>query len=462
MTAEQRRNKIRDILEEGIVIEKIFKLQENMTDVKIEIRAGVVTFMTMAYIIFLQPAIMAEAGMDFGAVMVATCLSSALATLVMAFVANYPIALAPCMGENFFFVAVATGAVTGVAVGWRVALTSVFISGALFLFLSLFKIREKIFESIPLSLKSAISVGIGLFIAFIGFQKSGIVSSAPATMVTLGKLSSLPTLLSIVGLLLISTLLSLKVRGALLIGMVITAVLGIPLGIVKYHGIIESPPSISPVLFKLDFASTLDIAMLPVTIIFLFMVLFDTIGTLIGVGSRAGLMSEGKLPRAGRALLADATGTTFGALIGSSTVSSYIESAAGVSEGGRTGLSSVITAILFLLAIFFAPVVRMIGEGYEISEGVFLNPVTSPVLIIVGYFMAQGVKNIPWDEPTEAIPSFITILAIPLTYNIGDGIALGFISYTLIKLLSGQGRKVSILVYIMALLLIGLFLLRLH
>jgi AGZA family xanthine/uracil permease-like MFS transporter len=444
------------------MLEKIFKLSENQTNIKTEISAGIVTFMTMAYIIFLQPAIMRDAGMDFGAVMVATCLASAFATLVMAFAANYPIALAPCMGENFFFVSVATGAVTGIAVGWQAALASVFISGALFLFLSLFKVREKIFESIPLSLKSAISIGIGFFIAFIGFQKSGIISASPGTMVTIGNLTAVPTILSISGLIFISVLLFLKVRGALLIGLIATAAAGIPLGIVRYHGIVEAPPSIAPVFFQLDFHSVFQISMVPVILIFLFMVLFDTIGTLIGVGQQAQLMTEGKLPRAGRALLADAFGTTAGSILGASTVSSYIESAAGVSQGGRTGLSNVITAILFLLAVFFAPLVRMIGEGYEISPGLFLSPVTAPVLIIVGYFMAKGAANIPWDDPSEAIPAFITILGIPLTYNIGDGIAFGFISYAFLKILSGKGRKVSVIIYIMAVLLIGLFALRAH
>jgi AGZA family xanthine/uracil permease-like MFS transporter len=444
------------------MIEKIFKLTENMTTPRTEVRAGLVTFMTMAYIIFVQPAVMETAGMDFGAVMVATCLVSALATLVMAFVANYPIALAPCMGENFFFVSVAVGGVTGVAVGWEAALASVFISGALFLLLSAFKFREKIFESIPLSLKSSIAVGIGLFIAFIGLKNAGIIVPDPGTIVRLGNLTARPTLLATGGLILISVLLSLKVRGALLIGIIVTALAGIPAGVVEYHGIVASPPSIAPIFFKLDFAAVLDVAMIPVTVIFLFMVLFDTIGTLIGVGQQAGLMTEGKLPRAGRALLADAVGTTAGALVGSSTVSSYIESAAGVSEGGRTGLSNVVTAALFLLAIFFFPVVKMVGGGYDLGEGWLIYPVTAPVLVIVGYFMAGGVKNIPWGDPSEAIPAFITIIGIPLTANIADGISLGFISYAVIKLMSGKGRSVSLLVYVMAVLLIALFALRLH
>ena len=439
------------------MIERIFKLTENETTVRTEVRAGVVTFMTMAYIIFVQPAVMQTAGMDFGAVMVVTCLVSALATLAMAFIANYPIALAPCMGENFFFVSVAIGGVTGVAVGWQAALASVFISGALFLLLSVFKIREMIFDSIPLSLKSAIAVGIGLFIALMGLKNAGIIVSDPISMLALGNLTATPTLLAIGGLLLIAVLLSLKIKGALLIGIVMTALAGLPTDVVEYHGIVESPPSISPIFFQLDLSSILDVAMIPVTAIFLFMVLFDTIGTLIGVGQQAGLMTKGKLPRAGRALLADAVGTTAGALMGSSTVSSYIESAAGVSEGGRTGLANVVTAFFFLLAIFFYPVIRMVGGGYEMSEGAFIYPVTAPVLIIVGYFMAGGVKHIPWDDPSEAIPAFITIIGIPLTCNIAYGIALGFISYTLIKLFSGQGRSVSILVYIMAILLMTLF-----
>jgi len=444
------------------MLERLFKLSANNTNIRTEIRAGIVTFMTMAYIIFVQPFIMMEAGMDFGAVMVATCLSAALATLVMAFGANYPIALAPCMGENVFFVSVATGAVTGVAIGWEAALTAVFISGALFLVLSLFKFREKVFDSIPLSMKASISVGIGLFIALLGLKNAGIIMKAPSpgVLVQLGHLTSKPTLLAIGGLLLVAILIALRVRGALLIGLVATALAGIPLGIVEFQGVVEAPPSLAPVLFKLDFSSIWDLSMITVVAIFLFMVLFDTIGTLIGVGQQAGLLNaEGKLERAGKALMADAVGTTCGSLIGSSTVSSYMESAAGVSEGGRTGLCAVVAAVLFMLSIFFAPIVRMVGAGYPIEGGVVLNPVTAPALIIVGYFMVRGVRNIPWEEPTEGIPAFITMIGIPLS-NIGDGIALGFIAYTLIKLFSGRGRDVSLLVYIMTALLIVLFAVR--
>jgi len=442
------------------MLEKIFKLKANATNVRTEVRAGVVTFMTMAYIIFVQPAVMKEAGMDFGAVMAATCIAAAVATTVMAFAANYPIALAPCMGENFFFVSVATGAVTGVAVGWQAALAAVFIAGALFLLLSAFRFREKVFESIPLSLKASIAVGIGLLIAFVGLKNAGIIVDSEASLVTLGDLTAKPTLLALGGLILVSVLLSLKVRGALLISLLATAVTGVPAGIVKFEGFVEAPPSLAPVFLKLDFSNILDVSMITVVAIFLFMVLFDTIGTLIGVGQQAGLLDEeGKLERAGPALLADAVGTTCGSLIGSSTVSSYIESAAGVNEGGRTGLCGLTTAVLFILALFFAPVVRMVGGGCVTPDGVVLNPVTAPVLIIVGYLMAKGVRAIPWDEPSDAIPAFITMIGIPLT-NIGDGIALGFVSFALIKVLSGKGRDVSLLAYIMAALLMVLFAVR--
>ena len=443
------------------------------TSVSTEIRAGVVTFMTMCYIIFVQRAVLggplpAGAGMDPGAVVVVTCLVSAIACFVMGFVANYPIALAPVMGENFFFVTVAGMTVAGEVVGWRVALTATFISGALFLALSAFRIREHIFEAIPESLKYAISVGIGFFIAFIGLQKAGVIVGDPLSQVTLGRLNRPETLLALFGLGLTAVLWARRVRGAFLIGIVVTTLGGLAFGLVTFQGIVSAPPSIAPIAFQLDFERTLNLSMMPVVIIFLFMVLFDTIGTLIGVGEQAGLIKDGKLERAGRALFADAVGTTAGAAMGSSTVSSYIESAAGVAEGGRTGLTAITTGVMFLLSIFFTPLVEMIGGGTLVTHTLQLGPeriqvpfvllpIIAPVMILVGCLMASGVRKIDWSDPTEALPSFLVIVGMPLTYNIANGFALGFVSYPLLKLAAGKGREVSALVYALGILFLAYF-----
>jgi len=446
------------------MVERLFGLRERGTTVGTEIRAGVVTFMTMSYIIFVQRAVLgspppAGAGMDPGAVVVVTCLASALACFVMGLVANYPIALAPVMGENFFFVTVAGMTVAGEVVGWRVALTATFISGALFLLLSVFRVRERIFEAIPEGLKYAISVGIGLFIALIGLQRAGVIVGDPFTQLTLGPLHRPETELALFGLALTAALWARNVRGAFLLGIAMTTLVGLVSGLVTFHGVVSRPPSIAPIAFELDFQRTLNLAMLPVVIVFLFMVLFDTIGTLIGVGEQAGLIKAGKLERAGRALLADAVGTTAGAAMGSSTVSSYIESAAGVAEGGKTGLTAITTGVLFLLAILFTPLVEMIGGGNLVTHTlqvgteklevqVALLPVIAPVMILVGCLMASGVRKIDWKDPTEALPAFLVIVGMPFTYNIANGFALGFVSYPLMKLAAGRGREVSTLVYV--------------
>lgn len=438
-----------------------------------EIRAGLVTFMTMSYIIFVQRAVLggpppSGAGMDPGAVVVVTCLASALACFVMGLVANYPIALAPVMGENFFFVTVAGMTVAGQVVGWRVALTATFISGALFLALSAFRVREHIFEAIPEGLKYAISVGIGVFIAFIGMQKAGIIMGDPLTQVTLGPLSRPETLLALFGLAVTSSLWARGVRGAFLIGILITTLAGLAFGLVTFHGLVSAPPSIAPIALQLDFPGTLKLAMLPVVVIFLFMVLFDTIGTLIGVGEQAGFIKNGRMERAGRALLADAVGTTAGAAMGSSTVSSYIESAAGVAEGGRTGLTAITAGAMFLLAIFFTPLVEMIGGGnlithtlqlgpQQIEVQIVLLPIIAPVMILVGCMMAAGVRKIEWKDPTEALPAFLVIVGMPLTYNIANGFALGFVAYPLLKLAAGRGREVSPLVYVLGIIFLAYF-----
>lgn len=428
------------------MLENLFKLKEKGTTPRTEVISGVTTFMTMAYIIFVQPVFMSAAGMDFGAVMVATCISSAIATLLMGFLANYPIALAPAMGHNAFFTYVVC---IGMGVPWQTALGAVFISGMLFIILSFFGFREKIINAIPRSLKNAIAVGIGLFIAFIGFQHAGLVKSDPNTFVTLGNLGSAPVLLAIFGIFLIAVLMALKIKGALLIGIIVTALIGIPLGIVKYYGIISTPPSLAPTFFKLDVIGAFNMGLLSVIFIFFFLDLFDTIGTLIGISEQAGFIVDGKLPRARQALFSDAVGTVTGSLLGTSTVTSYIESSAGVASGGRTGLSNLVTAGLFILSIAFYPLAKMIGGGYN-----GLYPVTAPALIIVGSMMLPNVTKIKWEDITESIPAFLTLIIMPFTYSITDGIAIGFISYVILKLVTRKGKEVHPLLYIFSCLFI--------
>jgi AGZA family xanthine/uracil permease-like MFS transporter len=363
------------------------------------------------------------------------------------------------MGENFFFVAVVAGGVTGRPVPWQTALAAVFVSGVLFLLLSLFRLREAVFHALPRSLMAAIPAGIGLFIAFIGLQQGGLVTGAKGSLVRLGDLSAGPALLSLGGLLLTAVLIALPVRGALLWGMLATTLLGLPFGLTTWHGVFAAPPDPAPVLLQLDLGGLLDLALLPVVAIFLFMVLFDTIGTLAGVGRQAGLMHGGRLERAGPALLSDALGTTVGALLGTSTVSSYVESAAGVAEGARTGLASVVTATLFLLALFCFPLVQMVGGGVEVG-GTFLHPATAPVMIIVGWMMMRSLRDVAWADARESIPAFLVVIGMPLCYSIADGLALGFIAWPLLRLLTGRGREVPVLVWVLAVLLGGVFVLK--
>ncbi len=430
----------------------IFKLKENNTRPRTEILSGFTTFMTMSYIIFVQPVVLSIAGMDAGAVMVATCISSAVGTLLMGLLANYPIALAPAMGHNFFF---AITVCTIMQIPWQAALGATFISGVLFLILSIFGLRETIINAIPSSLKNSIAVGIGFLIALVGFEWGGIVVDNPGTLVALGDLTSPPVVLTLFGLALISILMALKVRGSIIIGILATALVGLPFGLTAFHGVFAAPPSLSPTLFKLDIMGAINLGVLSVIFVFFFLDLFDTIGTLIGVSEKAGFIDEeGNLPRARRALLSDATATVLGALLGTSTVTSYIESATGVAEGGRTGLSNVVTAILFILALFTYPLVKMIGGGYQVSEGVVMYPAIAPALIIVGSLMLSGVKKIDWEDVTEAIPAFLTIIIMPITVSITEGIAMGFISYAALKLVSGKGKEVHWLLYIFAVLFV--------
>jgi AGZA family xanthine/uracil permease-like MFS transporter len=429
------------------MLQRLFKLQENGTNPKTEIVAGTTTFMTLSYIIFVQPTVLSACGMDFGAVLVATCVASAVATFLMGLYANYPVALAPGMGQNFFF---AYTVVLGMGISWEKALGAVFISGALFLFLSFFGFREKLIDSIPESLKQAIAVGIGLFVAMIGFQWSGIVVASSGTLVSLGTLHSRPVLLAVFGLVLTVVLVAAKVRGALLWGILGTALAGLPLGIVRYHGILGEIPSIQPTFFKLDIAGAFDLGLISVVFIFFFLALFDSVGTLIGVSDQAGFLVKGKLPRAKQALAADAFGSVSGAVFGTSTVTAYVESAAGVAEGGRTGLANMVTGVLMLLALFFHPLARMIGEGVQLEGGLHIYPVVAPVLIVVGSMMLGNVSRIPWGDATEAIPAFLTMTVMPFAFSITEGIAFGFIAYSLLKLVTGKAREVHGLVYLFA------------
>lgn len=431
-------------------LNRFFKLEEKNTSFRIEMVGGITTFMTMSYIIFVQPAILSSAGMDKGAVMFATCVSSALATLLMGLLAKYPIALAPAMGHNVFFAVIVCGTM---GYSWQVALGAVFISGTIFIILSAFGVWENLVASVPDSLKHGIAVGIGLLIALIGLEYGGLVVDTPDVLVGLGDLTSKPVTLVLFGVVVISVLMALKVRGAILIGILVTAVLGVPLGIVKYHGIVSTPPSVMPTFFKLDILGALKTGLITVIFIFFFLDLFDTMGTLIGVSSPAGFLKKGRLPRANQAMLSDAIGTVGGALLGTSTVTSYIESATGISQGARTGLANIFTSFLFLGALFFSPLAEMIGGEFHYN-GLVLRPVVAPPLIIVGYLMMKCVTCIDWEDLTEAIPAFLTIIIMPLTMSITEGIAFGFISYSLLKLLTGKGKKVHWLIYFFSLLFI--------
>jgi len=431
------------------LLERWFHLSEQGTTVRTEVLAGVTTFLTMAYIIFVQPAVLSAAGMDFGAVLVATCLASAGATLLMAFWANYPIAVAPAMGHNFFFVYTV---VLGMRVPWTIALGAVALAGIVFILTAGIGLRERLITAIPASLKHAIAAGIGLLIATIGLQWAGLIVASPGTLVTLGEVTSPPVLLSLFGFAVMAVLFARGVRGAVLWGILVTTVVGLLFGLVRYHGLISRPPSLAPTLFRLDVLGALRPQMLEVIFVFFFLALFDSVGTLVGVAGQAGLLRNGVLPRAREALLADAVGTVGGAVLGTSTVTAYIESATGVAAGGRTGLANLVTAVLFLLSLFFYPLVRMIGGGYHTPQGATLYPVIAPALILVGTLMMKEAARIPWEEMTEAIPAFLTMITMPLSLSVTDGIAFGFIAYALVKLAAGRGREVHWFLYLFAVL----------
>ena len=427
-------------------LEKRFKLKEHNTDVKTEVLAGFTTFMTMAYILAVNPGMLAETGMDQGGVFAATAIASAVACLAMALMANLPFALAPGMGLNAFFT---YSVVFGMGHTWQFALTAVFLEGILFLVLSFFNVREAIFDSIPMNLKKAVSVGIGLFIALIGFTSSGIVVAEGGTIVSLGNLTEPAPLLAIIGLIIMGFLLAKNVKGALFFGIIITTLIGLPMGVSympngQFLGIFSAPPSLKEVAFQFEFANVFSFDMLIVIFSFLFVDIFDTIGTLIGVSSKAGMLDEnGKLPKVKQALLADAIGTTVGACLGTSTVTTFVESASGVSEGGRTGLTALTSGALFLLALVLSPLFGMIPGA-----------ATAPALILVGLFMMSPIKEIDLEEFTEAIPAFLTIVMMPFAYSIAEGIVFGMVSYVILKVLTGKTKDVSVIMYILAILFV--------
>jgi AGZA family xanthine/uracil permease-like MFS transporter len=439
-------------------LKEFFDIDRQGSTVPREIVGGMTTFATMSYIIFVEPTILKAAGMDFGAVMVATCLSAGLGTIAMGLIAKYPIALAPGMGENFYFAFVVCGAAGagGLGYSWQVALGAVFISGALFVLLSFFGFREKIIEIFPQSLKSGIAAGIGLLIALVGLWYSGIVVPSPGALVMLGKLSDPPALLAIFGLAVTAILLARKISGAILYGIVATFIVGVATGVVEYHGVVGRPPSMAPTFLQLNLREVFSsVNMISIVLIFLFLDLFDTVGTLIGVGEQGGFMVDGKLPRARRAFLCDALGTVAGASMGTSTVTSYIESAAGVSAGARTGLASVVTGLLFLVAPFFSRLAQSAGEGVKLASGGMAYPVVGPALIIVGSMMMRSMVNVKWKDATESIPAFLTMAVMGLTIGITEGIAFGVIAYCALKLVAGRGREVHWSMYLIAVLVLA-------
>lgn len=459
-------------------LDNFFQLSANGTSVRTELLAGLTTFLTMSYIVFVQPAVLSgrmfgfETGMDFGAVTVATCLGAAIASAIMGLYARYPIAQAPGMGQNFFFVltAVPAAAAAGFENAWETALGVVFVSGLLFLVLSFFQLRETILNALSPSLKNSIAVGIGVFIALIGLRNAGLIANSPATGITLNHHFLSPDLIVFfVGMIVAAGCHARRIRGSILWGILAATLVasamkvGMPSAwaeseLVKTSklmtqfqfatGIVAAPPSISPTLFKFDLGNALSMAMVPFIIVFLFMVLFDTVGTLVGVAGQAGMIQDNKLPRAQQAFTSDALGTTIGACLGTSTVTAYIESASGVEQGGRTGLTSVTVGILFLLALFFTPVIAMIG-GYP--------PLTAPALVLVGAMMFGNVAKIDWKDVTEAFPAFVIIVGIPFSYSIGDGLALGFICYPLMKLFTGRRNEAHWIVYVLAVMLVLYF-----
>ena len=418
------------------MLEKFFRLQENNTTIRTELVAGITTFMTMSYIIFVNPSILSETGMDFGAVMVATIVASSTAMILMGLWVNYPIALAPGMGLNAYFT---YSVCLGMGYPWQTALGAVFISGVLFLVLTFLKIRQLVVDSIPNTIKLATAAGIGLFIAFIGLQNAGLVKGNPQTLVTLGQFTQPSALLTLFGVMVIAALMQLKVRGAILYGILLNWFIGLIFGLIEYQGIFSLPPNPAPTFLKLSLSGIWSEGLLTIIFAFFFVDLFDSTGTLVGVAEQGGFIkADGSFPRVEKALTTDAAGTIAGSLMGTSTVTAYIESASGIAEGGRTGLTTVVVAILFLFSLFLSPLAKSIPAF-----------ATAPALIVVGSLMMKQLTKLPWDDVSEVIPAFAVMLFMPLTYSIANGIAIGFIFYPIVKALSGKFRDIHWLTWIL-------------
>ncbi len=420
------------------MLERLFKLSENKTSFRTEVLAGVTTFLTMCYIIIVNPMILSETGMDHGAVFVATCLAAAIGCLVMGIVANYPIALAPGMGLNAYFT---YSVCLGMGVPWQTALAAVFVSGLVFIAISMFKIREAIVNAIPMSLKLAIGGGIGLFLALVALKNAGIIVDNPATLVGLGDIKQPTVLLALLGFFLIVIMHHFKVRGAIILSILVVTAIATALGLNEFKGIVGAVPSLAPTLLQMDFEGLFTASLVGGIFVFFLVDLFDSTGTLVGVSHRAGLLKDGKLPRLKKALFADSTAIVAGAALGTSSTTPYIESASGVAAGGRTGLTAVVVGFMFLACLFLAPLAQSV-PGFA----------TAPALLFVGVLMIQGITHIEWDDITEAVPAFLTIVFMPFTYSIADGIAMGFISYALVKLFTGKASTVPYMVWIIAVL----------
>ena len=419
------------------MLEKLFGFDPSKHSVRTEILAGLTTFLTMAYILAVNPNILSAAGMDKGALFTTTVIASGFTTLLMAIYAKLPFALAPGMGLNAFF---AFSVCLTLGYHWQMALTAVLIEGILFILLTISNLREKIVDALPMTLKYAISAGIGLFIAFIGLQNAGIVVNNDATLIGLGSITHGTGLLGVIGVVITSVLLVLKVRGSLLFGILATTIIGIPMGITHFDGIVGMPPSIEPILFKFEWDKIFTKEMVVIVFTFLFVDMFDTIGTLVGVSTKAGMVDEnGRIPHLKKAFMVDAVGTTAGAMLGTSTITTFVESASGVGEGGRTGLTSFTTGICFLVALFLAPFFLSVPGA-----------ATAPVLILVGLMMMSQVTKINFSDYSEAIPAFICIVMMPMAYSISEGIVLGLLSYVLINLLTGKLKKITVSMIILA------------
>ena len=422
-------------------LEKLFGFESSSMKIGTEIVAGITTFLTMSYILAVNPSILSASGMDQGGVFTATAVSAIIATLVMAMVAKLPFALAPGMGLNAFFTY--TVCLT-MGYSWQFALTAVLIEGILFILLTVTKLREKLVEAIPLNMRKAIGAGIGLFIALIGLKDGGIIVANDATLISLGDITHGEGLLAVIGIIITGVLVILNVKGSILIGILATALIGIPMGITHFNGVVSAPPSLAPVFCKFDFSQIWSLDMLVIVFTFLFIDMFDTMGTLVGVSSQAKMLDEnGKPKNVSRAFLADAIGTTCGALLGTSTVTTYVESASGVAAGGRSGLTAFSTAICFAIALFFAPLFLAIPSA-----------ALCPALVIVGLFMMSSIKNVDFTNYSEAIPAYLCLILIPFSYSISDGILLSMIAYVVLNLCCGKFKKISVLMYILAILFV--------